>query len=396
MKELKNIFTLLSLIALIVGCSQKPFQKTVIIHNDLDIPRKSEAVTIQKSELGTIKQEEFILLVIKESDSEEILPSQLIDEDKDGIEDAIIFHPDIEARSSIEIRLMVELDIENVKQYDLVAYSRLAPERVDDYTWENDRVVFRMYGPKAEELVKKGISGGTMSSGIDCWLKRVEYPVINKWYKKHSEGTGSYHEDTGEGLDNFHVGSSRGCGGIGVWGSDSLFTSGNFTDFSTSETGPIRTSFELKYALWNAGGIVTSEIKKISLDAGSNLTRYEIRFDKELDKLVVGLALRKSEGEINTDEKSGWFSYWAPHFDSELGLAIVADPKYTNGIEKYRVNETDKSHLFVHLTPIDNKLVYYAGFGWKKSEQFQSSQAWNDYLAKFALKISTPLRTEIK
>jgi len=77
-------------------------------------------------------------------------------------------------------------------------------------------------------------------------------------------------------------------------------------------------------------------------------------------------------------------------------LAIVADPEYTTGVEKHRVEETDQSHLFIHLTPIDNKLVYYAGFGWKKSEQFQSSKAWQEYLSEFALKLSTPLRTEIK
>jgi len=298
MKTLKNSFTLLSLIVLAGGCSEKPFQKRVIIHNDLTISRKSETVTIQKSKLGTIKQNDFLSLVIKEADREEILPSQFIDEDQDGMEDAIIFQPEVAARSSIKITLMAELDVEHARTNDWVAYSRLAPERLDDYAWENDRVAFRMFGPKAEELVTKGIPGGTLSSGIDCWLKRVQYPVINKWYKKHSEGTGSYHKDTGEGLDNFHVGRSLGCGGIGVWENDSLGTSGNFTDFTTLETGPIRTSFELKYAPWNIGGVVASETKHISLDAGSNLTRFEIRFDKDIRELVVGLALREKAKKI--------------------------------------------------------------------------------------------------
>jgi len=43
-----------------------------------------------------------------------------------------------------------------------------------------------------------------------------------------------------------------------------------------------------------------------------------------------------------------------------------------------------------------NRRLHYAGFGWKKSEQFQSSKAWQEYLSEFALKLSTPLRTEIK
>src|SRR5205085_8225450 len=98
-------------------------------------------------------------------------------------------------------------------------YSRFVPERIDDYAWENDRVAFRTYGPVTQRIVEEGKPGGTLSSGLDCWLKRVPYPVIDKWYKKSIEG-GSYHKDEGEGYDPYHVGLSRGCGGIGVWKND--------------------------------------------------------------------------------------------------------------------------------------------------------------------------------
>jgi hypothetical protein len=78
---------------------------------------------------------------------------------------------------------------------------------------------------------------------MDCWLKRVDYPIINKWYKKHLEEGGSYHEDTGEGLDDFHVGASRGCGGTGLWDDEEkiLYTSKNFSEWKTLAVGPLRT-----------------------------------------------------------------------------------------------------------------------------------------------------------
>ena len=62
-----------------------------------------------------------------------------------------------------------------------------------------------------QRLFEQGDPTGLISSGIDCRLKRVFYPIINKWYKKDESG-GSYHQDDGEGLDNFHVGTSRDAG----------------------------------------------------------------------------------------------------------------------------------------------------------------------------------------
>jgi len=44
-------------------------------------------------------------------------------------------------------------------------------------------------------LTDGGFKGGTLTSGIDCWMKGViDYPIINNGTKKHMDG-GSYHED---------------------------------------------------------------------------------------------------------------------------------------------------------------------------------------------------------
>ena len=69
-------------------------------------------------------------------------------------------------------------------------FCRFVPERSDDFAWENDKIAFRAYGP--------ALRAGTENSGIDCWLKRVDYPIIDTWYKEASEGK-SYHKDHGEG-----------------------------------------------------------------------------------------------------------------------------------------------------------------------------------------------------
>src|SRR5690606_32212285 len=138
----------------------------------------------------------------------------------------------------------------------------------DDYAWENDRVAFRTYGPEAQRLTENNEQGGTLTSGIDAWFKKVEYPIIDKWYAENLENPGTYHKDTGEGYDPYHVGASRGIGGIGVWQNDSLYVSKNFVEYKRIANGPIRTIFELTYAPWQADKIIVKETKRISLDLG--------------------------------------------------------------------------------------------------------------------------------
>jgi hypothetical protein len=266
---------------------------------------------------------------------------------------------------------------------------------MDDFAWENDKVAFRMFGPKAEEVTKQGLKGGAFSSGIDCWLKRVEYPIINKWYKKYADGTGNYHKDTGEGVDNFHVGASLGCGGIGVFKDSVLYSSGNFSSFLEKESGSIQTRFELKYRPWNTGGDLVSEVKKISLDKGSYLTRHELIFDKEINGLVAGIPIKKENDMLEVDAEEGWFSLWEPHGDSELGLAIVVDPIYISNHFEYHSKEKDQSHYFVQLKPINNRVVYYSGFGWKKSKAFNTEEDWNSYVKQFSKQLKSPIRLTI-
>ena len=153
-------------------------------------------------------------MLIREDGGNEILLSQTMDTDADGEVDEILFQTDLAANE--EKKFIIE-GVENGQGLqpatEVSTFSRLVPERIDDYAWENDRVAFRTYGPEAQKITESGESGGTLTSGIDAWLKRVDYPVIDKWYQNHQEKAGAYHIDSGEGYDPYHVGDSRGVGG---------------------------------------------------------------------------------------------------------------------------------------------------------------------------------------
>lgn len=380
----------------LAGCSGNTSLEIEVI-NSLDIDRSLETVEI---DLALLQSNESLKLIsgtsykISEAGSTAELVSQLSDIDGDGTHDVLLFQPEIGANSSKTFTITLK-DAEAPSEEIPTCYSRFVPERTDDYAWENDRVAFRTYGPVAQKMIEDSIPGGTLSSGMDAWLKRVDYPIINKWYKKELETEGSYHEDDGEGLDNFHVGTSRGVGGIAVKVGTAYQFSRNFTDYKTIETGPLRTSFWITYAPWKAGDKTITEKKFISLDRGSNLSKYRVEVEGS-ETISVGLTLHEKDGKISTEVEHGWVSYWEPYFGSELGTGIVVPSDAMLGYDKYVTDAKDLSNLYAQVKVVNGEAVYYTGFGWKKSNQFSTKEEWNNYLKQFSKKVNAPLEVKVK
>lgn len=375
------------------SCEQKPVHK-VTIKNQLDVSRSFETIEINKSDLVLKSDEDFSKFAIQDFETKAILVSQFVDKNQDGEFDVLLFQPEIAPNSEKQFELVVLDEYKGPEPIDF-CYSRFVPERTDDYAWENDRVAFRTYGPTAQKMIEDSVKGGTLSSGMDAWLKRVDYPIINKWYDEEITGKSSYHKDTGEGLDNFHVGVSRGVGGIAVKKDTTYYVSKNFSSWKTITTGPIRTSFILEYANWDVNGQIISDKKHISLDLGSNLSKFEIEISGT-DSFYSGLTLHENDGETTQNQEAGWISYWQPHEDSELGTAIVVPNNNMISSELYVTTLKDQSNLYAQVKVTNNKGVYYAGFGWKKSKQFVTKEAWEGYLNDFALKINNPLVVTLK
>lgn len=387
-----NIYALLCLFFIVVSCNTETGQ-IITIKNTLEISRNFETVEISKSDIKLEEGQPFESLSIKDLSTNTVLVSQFVDNDQDGKADILLFQPEIDANSEKQFEL---LEVESSSQPEVTnyCYSRFVPERTDDYAWENDKVGFRTYGPNAQYRFENGLKEGTLSSGIDAWLKKVDYSIIDSWYKKYTEKTGTYHEDTGEGLDNFHVGSSRGVGGIAIKLDTTFYISKNFIKRETITTGPLRTSFVLDYGTWDANGQAITEKKHISLDYGSNLSKFEIEIIGT-DSFYPGLTLHENDGEPTQNKEAGWISYWQPHDDSELGTAIVVPNNNMLSSELYVTNLTDRSNLYAEVKVNDGSGIYYAGFGWKKANEFTTKEAWENYLNTFALKINNPLVVSI-
>jgi len=397
MNSLRILITLFT-ISLIYSCGSKPVIVELNLKNNLNKDRLNETIEInlnQLQKLLSIYSPEQI--VLRDENNEQILLSQLVDLDGDGVFDQLIFQSDFKPNEQKHFHIGgIEGEV-GVPQPAISTYARFVPERIDDFAWENDKVAFRTYGPTAQAITESGKPGGTLSSGIDCWLKKVDYPIIDKWYRQDLSEGKSYHEDHGEGLDNYHVGPSRGTGGTGIWEDGVLLTSKNYQGWKMIANGPIRTIFELDYGTWDAGNITVNEVKRISIDLGSNLYKNTLLLSnyKELPNITLGVTLHEKIGEVNADEGQGWFRYWEPHEGSELSTAIVVDPSSIMEFIDHRVEEKDLSNILVVCSP-KAEFSYYAGFAWKESNQFNLPSGFDNYLADFAQRIASPIVIEIQ
>jgi hypothetical protein len=377
----------------VFSCAPKQDIIEINVTNELAIARASETIEIEYQHIKSLIDKYGNLgIIVRDGQTNAVLLSQQIDMNGDGRIEQLIFQSDFGPKEKKHFHIEGANDPVASLQTNKSTFARFVPERIDDFAWENDKVAFRTYGPTAQAITDSGKPGGTLSSGIDCWLKRVDYPIINKWYKQDLEEGLSYHQDHGEGLDNYHVGPSRGTGGIGIWQNGQLSTSKNYQSWKIIANGPIRTIFELDYGIWDADGIPVKEIKRISIDLGSNLFKGTLLLGNhgELPNVTLGVSLHDKKGEVLAKKQEGWFRYLEPHFETELATALVVDPSIILEFIDHRVETVDLSNLLVVCKPAE-EVTYYAGFAWSKSGQFELPGGFDQYLADFAMRISSPL-----
>ena len=395
--NVKNIAYIFGAIVLLSGFERKnEFSKEIVIENSLNFDRINETVAINLNKFKVItKKQAYENLLVKDQNGN-LQVTQIIDNDLDGNPDELLFPVNVPALSKVKYTVFIGKNTINQQSASTyTTYARFVPERTDDFAWENDQVAFRTYGPKAQRLAEERKPDGTLSSGIDIWLKKVKYPIIDSWYAKNVTSPGYYHIDHGEGYDPYHVGSSRGLGGTGIWVNDSLYTSKNFVKYRIIAAGPLRAIFELDYAVWSKYGV--KETKRISLDLGSNFTKFEntISANDRIPNYTIGITLHKEKGTVKINTSKGIFRRWEPIDDSFVGEGIVIAPSAVTTALNHHSDAPDQSQILVVTKPENNKLVYYVGFAWLKSDQIKSVEDWDAMLEKQSSLIQNPLIIKI-
>jgi len=159
--------------------------------------------------------------------------------------------------------------------------------------------------------------------------------------------------------------------------------------------GPIRLVFELYYAPWEFKGVKVSEVKRITLDAGSNMNRIESTFKVEgnLNELPVGIGIGNHKtGKMESDTATGILKVWLAFKtgNGAVGKAVVIDPALIS-----EMKTTDLDYLLITKAQPGSPLVYYAGFGWDKSGDFVNQAAFGNYVTQFSKRIASPIKISV-
>jgi rhamnogalacturonyl hydrolase YesR len=374
----------------------------VRVTNPSDVARLGATVEVNRPSGGFPVDDPVALDAV----SSRILASQTYAEGAGPSWDTLVFQVDLAPHESRVFRLVDRAALAALPPAIVKTYAREVHERFNDAAWESDRTAHRIYHA---DLIK---GEGTLSSGIDVWSKRTRGLVVDEWNRN-----GDYHNDHGDGMDDYHVSRSRGCGGLGIWDGGRLYVSSNFTGYRLITTGPVRSEFELAYDAWDAGGRKVSEVRRISIDAGSYFSKATSVFSSAGGgplTVGVGIALRAGPGNVlSKDPSSRWMSYWqAPDRDrGDIACAVIT-PGGASGFltESGTVKTLTQAQLLTPdsegLPPMANELalvkaefgrpfVYYFGSGWSKSGDFPDEPSWRAEVARASQAVAEPLVLEI-
>jgi hypothetical protein len=374
---------------LLASCAEHQIEITVT--NTAAVERQHETVEIPYADVH--RQLGDATCIVTDAAGLEI-PSQILYEGTEQPQ-KLIFQATVQPNASAVYCIKKGTPAAYVKN----THGRFAPERYDDYIWENDRMAFRIYG-------KALIAKDGPSNGIDAIMKRTSDMFLDRIYNAYFEKKQSYHIDHGEGVDCYNVKRSLGAGAMAPYVDNRLWLGQNYTGYKTLDNGPLRTSFSLTYdTLW-VNGQPLLETRIFSLDAGSQLNRITVIFDgaPEAMPVAAGIVLKKDglpAEASNADPNHQPVLSPAKGYIACSEQGDRAKPQYDNGVVYTAVvfpyplegAALSEQHALAITGYTPGGVTYYAGAGWSKWG-FDTPESWLDYVDAFSQRLQHPLQVE--
>jgi hypothetical protein len=345
----------------------------VTVEQDLAIARPSETISIPWKDVNAALPGAMVQKIAVKDARGRVLPHQVTNiapQAKDPKNEGVAYGELLFQHSFAAGEKSAGFTIERIDgvapPFPIKTFARQVPERLDDFAWENDKIAHRTYGPALAAPAPPGVVKEVLvTSGLDIWFKRVDYPIVDRWYNK---GHDHYHKDQGEGMDMYNVGKSRGAGGTGVWSGATLYPGVNYASFKILANGPIRTVFELHSAPWDASGD---------------------------GPLMVAVGLNKTPGDkgqspkIATTREGKVLLQWVEQTTNDaFGTAVVLPT--AEGFAQDALNE-----LIVAKAVPGQPLRYYAGAAWRRAGEITSREQWQGQAAAVAARDASPVRVII-
>ena len=285
------------------------------------------------------------------------------------------------------------------------AQGKMYPERADDITWENDRGIYRIYGPALQR-------SGERSFGTDVWVKNTPELVVDARYSNHLWGVGlrdslkrigqskeaneiymatSFHHDHGEGLDCYGVGASLGCGAPALMKDGKLLFPYCYKDYFILDNGPLRFTVELTYNTTDDG---ITEHRLICLDRGSHFNRMTVWYDgiSQPTDLATGVVLHSDDYLLLGKD---YVQYADPTDNPKVHQSqIYVATLFPNGVDETTVLKGEQNHaLGIVRQYMGLPYTYWFGAAWSGYDVRTQAQ-WQLCIDEFMNNLSNPLKIQ--
>lgn len=269
-----------------------------------------------------------------------------------------------------------------------VDFLRVPPEhkdhswfiRYEGPGWESDKVGYRFYLDQR--------------NATDVFGKKVTEPVLQQ---VGLDGFDSYHNLQPWGMDVMKVGKSLGVGSIG-----SVFNGATTrvekTDSVTcriTENGVVCSSILTNYYGWLVGDKKHDVVSRLSIHAGTRLTREQLEISNNIDNIATGIVKDKNGKLTSSKGDAQHWGFLATYGkqslnDDELGLAVFFKQGSVIGF-----SEDQYSHI-VTLKPVDGKLEYYFLGAWSgEPDGIKDENQFINYINAVAAELANPVKVEL-
>ena len=283
---------------------------------------------------------------------------------------------------------------------------RIYPERLDDLTWENDRGIYRMYGPALQRT-------GERSFGTDVWVKNTPDPVVEHRYRLHNWGwhqgdslkkagkreegeeifrNTSFHLDHGYGMDVYSVGASLGCGAPALMKDGQLLFPYCFADCKILDNGPLRFTAELTY---DTTADSTTEHRIVTLDKGSHYNKMTVWYDgiRHPVTLAAGVVLH---GEENVIQGKDYVLYADPTDNPKVHPQIYVGVLFPEGIDEATRLDGKPAHAVGLVRQYKGRpYTYYFGSAWSRYD-VRTLSHWQLLAEEYLSNIRHPLTVQLE
>lgn len=416
MKYNKRSLCSLTFVFLLVATMSAADGVTITVSNPISSARM-EMVEVDVSAVQKALQINGTEIVVTDADGREI-PSQVTYDQK------LIFQVGVAGKG----KSVYYAKKGTPQQYEVRAKGRLFVERQDEFGWENDCVAYRVYG-----------HGGAV--GYDLFNKSTSELMLDYWYASEQNqemrsvsqqlrergfsdladqvyNAYCYHIDHGKGMDCYTVGPTLGGGANALLNNDgSLFMPQCYKTFEILDNGPLRFTVRFTYPTQDFNGENVTEIRTISLDAGSQFNRVSVTYQglTKPVKMAAGTVIHKENPTAYVlSQDSGYLGY------EDLGDASVYNAKYRDELAKQmgkiyvgllfpdtristtyqqRENGIATGHILGIATYQPRaSYTYYFGSGWSKNPNsgFHSLTDWEAHLSHAAMSVRNPLKITVK